>query len=75
MFAVRIGISGECDVKMLLKNLRVTIISVPREPARQVSLPPNGQVPSGRILRSEPQHMTDIINVSTFVKNSELKKN
>jgi hypothetical protein len=28
----------------------------------QASLPPNGRVTSGRIFRSEPQHMTDIIN-------------
>jgi hypothetical protein len=29
----------------------------------QTSLPPNGQVPSGRVFQSEPQHMTDIINL------------
>jgi hypothetical protein len=28
---------------------------------KQVSLPPNRWVPSGRILRPEQQHMTDII--------------
>jgi hypothetical protein len=28
---------------------------------RQATLPPNGRVPSGRINRPKPQHMTDII--------------
>jgi hypothetical protein len=35
-------------------------ISIPRSP-RRASLPPNGRVTSGRIFRSEPQNLTDII--------------
>jgi hypothetical protein len=32
---------------------------------RQALLPPNGRVTLGRIFRSEPQNMTDIINVES----------
>jgi hypothetical protein len=36
---------------------------------RQASLPPNGRVTSGRIFRSEPQNMTDIINIAGYLAN------
>jgi hypothetical protein len=37
--------------------------------------PPNGRVPSGRIFRPEPQHMTDIIIIHWLNCIQECDKN
>jgi hypothetical protein len=72
-------ISYWCKYEIICQNMQEKIFDIivcgskrnnrpsgtrPWAVTRQGSLPPNGRVPWGRILRSEPQHMTDIIIVS-----------